>query len=147
MKNFHTPYEVDMKTLGFYLDRLLYAMIKRQIQMLQEEGSDLQHTEFITLKVLNRLQTASQTQIATVMGKERSGIGRVLTSLEKKGYIKREPLNGSTNLVTLTEKGRATEPLLKDISERLSEEAFTGLSEKRRQSVLSYLDKLYNNML
>lgn len=146
MKKNRTAYEIDMKTLGFYIDRLLYSMIKRQNKMLKEAGSDLQHTEFITLKVLDRLESATQTELADVMGKERSGIGRALASLEEKGYVSREPLNGSTNIVTLTEKGKGMKPLLQDISARLTGQAFKGLSEKRQNSVLSYLDKLYQNM-
>lgn len=147
MKEKNMAFGIDMKTLGFYVDRLLYAMIKRQNQLLKEAGADIQHSEFITLKMVIALQSATQTQLADVMGKERSGISRTLASLEEKGYIKREPLNGSTNLVTLTEKGEKMKPFTDEISDKLTEQAFKGLSEKRRSSVLSYLDKLYNNML
>ena len=110
MDNKFQPYHLEINTLGFYVDRLLFAMIKRQNQMLKESQLDLQHSEFITLKVLNVLKEASQTEIASVMGKERSGVGRILVSLEKKGYIERKPLNGSTNFVTLTEKGKDAIP-------------------------------------
>ena len=146
MNNMHTPYEVDMKTLGFYVERLLYAMIKSQISMLKEEGSDLQHSEFIALKVLNALGSVSQTHLAQVLGKERSGVGRTLASLEAKGYIEREQLNGSTNTVKLTEKGKEIKPFLDRISAQLTNQAFRGLSDKQQNSVLSYLDKLYKNM-
>ena len=147
MDNKYQPYHLEISTLGFYVDRLLYAMIKRQNQMLKESPLDLQHSEFIVLKVINVLEGASQSQLASVMGKERSGIGRTLASLEKKGYVERKPLNGSTNYVTLTEKGKQAIPLITEISNNLSDLTFSGFSAQKRQSILKSLDRLYKNAL
>ena len=147
MENKFQPYHLEINTLGFYIDRLLYAMIKRQNQMLRESPLDLQHAEFIMLKVINALEGASQTQLASVMGKERSGIGRTLTSLEKKGYIERKPLNGSTNFVTLSEKGKQAVPLITELSNKLSDLTLRGFSAQKRQSILKSLDRLYRNAL
>lgn len=141
------PYQLDINTLGFYVDRLLYSMIKRQNYLLKQYNSDLQHSEFIVLKVLNALTEASQSQLAKVIGKERSGISRILVSLEKKGYIERKPLNGSTNIVTMTEKGIKFRPLLSEISDQLTELAFKGFSQKSRSATLRNLEKLYKNTI
>lgn len=132
MERNYKPYELDIPTLGFYVDRLLYAMIKRRNEDLKEIDSDLQHSEFIVLKVLNILKGATQSQLANVMGKERSGIGRTLASLEEKGYIERKPLNGSTNHVSLTEKGEEIMPTISQLSEMLNDRAFRGFSQKSR---------------
>lgn len=147
MDNKFQPYHLEINTLGFYVDRLLFAMIKRQNQMLKESALDLQHSEFITLKVLNVLKEASQTEIASVMGKERSGVGRILASLEKKGYIERKPLNGSTNFVTLTEKGKDAIPLITELSNKLTDLTLRGFSAQKRQSILKSLDRLYKNAI
>lgn len=147
MEKQYKPYELNVNTLGFYIDRLLYAMVKRQNKQLKERFPDIQHSEFIVLKVLNILEGASQSQLAAVMGKERSGIGRTLASLEKKGYVEREPLNGSTNYVKPSEKGRQLKPLIDEISQDLTEHAFKGFSEKKRAVMLSNLEKIYQNVL
>lgn len=147
MKSHFNPYQINMNTLGFYIDRLLFTMVKRQNQLLKEAGSDLQSSEFITLKVLNAIGEVNQSQLASVMGKERSGISRILNSLEKKGYIKKEPKNGSTNIVSLSEKGEATFERLKGISDELTDLAFRGFSDKNRKDALNYLDKMYQNAL
>lgn len=141
------PYQIDVNSVGFFVDRLLFAMIKRRNHDLNEINSDLQHAEFVVLKVINILKGASQSQLAAVMGKERSGIGRILTSLEKKGYIERVPLNGSTNHVTLTEKGEQTIPMIMQLSEKLTEQTFKGFSKKGRESIIENLDKMYRNVL
>lgn len=146
-KREYKPYDVEVSTLGFYIDRLLYAMIKRRNQDLKESQSDLQHSEFIVLKVLNLLEGASQSDLAKVMGKERSGVSRTLASLEKKGYIKRTSVNGKTNSVTLTEKAKEYIPEINRLSEKLTECAFKGFSQKKRESLLKTLDKVYKNTI
>lgn len=146
MGNKYQPYNLEIKTLGFYVDRLLYAMIKKQNQMLKESPlDDLQHSEFIVLKVLNVLDGVTQSQLASVMGKERSSISRSVASLEKKGYIDRKPLNGSTNFVTLTEKGRQSMNLITEISDKLTDLTFKGFSAQKRQSVVNSLARLFIN--
>lgn len=143
----YKPYEVDVNTIGFYVDRLLFAMIKSRNQDLKEINSDLQHAEFVVVKILSFLKEATQMQLANVMGKERSGVSRILASLESKGYIERKPLNGSTNSVTLTQKGLDTLPMITALSEKLEERAFKGFSEKKRADLLKSLHKVYNNVL
>lgn len=146
MGNKYQPYNLEIKTLGFYVDRLLYAMIKKQNQMLKESPlDDLQHSEFIVLKVLNVLDGVTQSQLASVMGKERSSISRSVASLEKKGYIDRKPLNGSTNFITLTEKGRQSMNLITEISDKLTDLTFKGFSAQKRQSVVNSLARLFKN--
>ena len=147
MDNKYQPYHLEINTLGFYVDRLLYAMIKRQNQMLRESPLDLQHSEFIVLKVINVLEGTNQTQLASVMGKAKSGISRILASLEKKGYIERKPLNVSTNYVTLTEKGNQAIPLITELSNKLSDLTLRGFSTQKRQSILKSLDRLYKNAI
>lgn len=147
MKKHYQAYEIDMNTLGYYVDRLLYTMLKRHSRVLKERNSDLQPMEFLVLKMVNALGEASQTQVAELMGKERSGIGRLIMSLENKGYIKREALNGSTNLVTLSEKGKEVVPFLHEISASLTERAFRGFSQRSRLTTLKNLDKIYRNII
>ena len=146
MEKRYKPYEIDVNSLGFYIDRLLYALIKRRNEDLKETGSDLLHAEFIVLKILNIIKGASQTQLANVLGKERSGVSRLLASLEKKGYIRREALNGSTNYVTLTEKGEQFIPTVSELSEKLNDRAFRGFSEKSRFALLNNLHRIYYNI-
>ena len=145
MEKKYKPYEVNVSTLGFYIDRLLYAMIKSRSNDLKELHSDLQHSEFVVLKILSIVGGASQSQLAGIMVKERAGISRLVASLEKKGYVSRKPLNGSTNYVTLTEKGEEYIPMIKDLSEKLEERAFKGFTPKSRETVLKYLHRIYNN--
>lgn len=121
-------------------------MIKRQNKNLEESNLDIQHSEMIVMRVINTLGGATQSQLAKVMGKERSGISRTVGSLEEKGYIDRKPLNGSTNYVTLTKKGEEIIPIINEMSNKLTERSFKGFSLNSRTSVLNYLRRLYDNV-
>lgn len=147
MKDEFKAYDIDVSSLGFLIDRLLYAMVKRRNQDLDEKEWDIQHPEFIVMKVLNLKPNISQSQLAKVMGRERSGISKIIASLEKKGYVERTALNGSTNLVKLTEKGIGMMPGINELSEKLNERAFKGFSQKNRAAMIRNLERLYNNVI
>ena len=139
--------ELDIKTLGYYIDRALCVMIKRLNKELRDENLKLQHSDFAILKVLNEVESISQSHLAKILGKEKSGIGKTLKSLEKEGYIQRSALNGCTNNVKLTEKGKDVLPLLNQIAERVTENAFSGFSAKKREDVMKSLTLIYKNSI
>ena len=85
--------------------------------------------------------------MAKILGKEKSGIGKTLKSLEKEGYIQRRALNGCTNNVELTGKGKEVLSLLNPIAERVTERAFSGFSAKKREDVMKSLTYIYKNSL
>ena len=147
MKRDFEPLELDIKTLGYYIDRALCVMIKRLNKELRDENLKLQHSDFAILKVLNEVESISQSHLAKILGKEKSGIGKTLKSLEKKGYIQRIAFNGCTNNVSLTYKGKEILPLLNKIADRLTERAFTGFSPKKQNEVMKYLTLIYRNSL
>lgn len=140
------PFQTEIKTLGFYINRLLYTMQKKYIQTFQELGLDLQMSEFIVIRVLGEEKEVTQSQLAIDMGMERSGISRTLAALEEKGYIEKKPLNKKTNLVYLTEKGKDILPICINVSDLTTDEAFGGFSQKRREATLKNLDKIFRNL-
>ena len=139
--------ELDIKTLGYYLDRALCVMIKRLNKELRDENLNFQHSDFTVMKVLSEVESINQSHLAKILGKEKSGIGKTLKTLEKEGYIERKPLNGCTNIVRLTEKGIEVLPLLNKIAERVTENAFSGFSAKKREDVMKSLTLIYRNSL
>lgn len=141
------PFELEVNSLGFYLNRALWAMIKYLNKELKDSNLDFQHSDFTILKALDSLDGATQSQIALVLDKERSGIGRSISSLESKGYIKREPLNGSTNYVTLTEKGKQTIPVINEVIERVTAKAFKGFSQRSKTSTINHLNRIFQNSI
>ena len=147
MKRDLEPVELDIETLGYYIDRALRVMIKRLNKELKEENLKFQHDDFTVMKILSEVDNINQSNLAKTLGKEKSGIGKTLKSLEKEGYIQRSALNGCTNNVSLTEKGKEVLPLMNKIADRVTDRAFTGFSPKKRTEVMKYLTLIYKNSL
>ena len=146
MKNESTPPHEGIYKIGFYLDRILFSLIKILNRELKEENCDIRQPEFSIMQTLSVRGSMSQSSLAKILGKERSGISRSVKLLESKGYIKRDPLNGSTNQVDLTEAGKLAIPGFIEMYNRVVDGAFKGLSEKSRQSIMKNLDKIYQNI-
>lgn len=140
--------DIEIKTLGFYLNRTLWTMVKKQHELLKESNlKDITHIEFITLKVLNDLEGASQSLLSKVMCIDKAAISRTISSLEKKGYITRGSLNGSTNFVSLTEKSKTITGEIDEISDKVTDLGFKGFSKRRQESLINNLTTIYHNIL
>ena len=143
------PQEINLNipTLGYYLDRALCVMIKILNKELKEYKLGFHHSDFTILKVLSETDGLSQTELAGILGKEKSGIGRSLTSLENKGYINRSVINGCKKEVKLSEKGEEIIPLLNKIADKVTERAFSGFPDKKRKEMMKNLTLIYKNSL
>ena len=147
MKKDFEAVELDIKTLGYYIDRALCVMIKRLNKELRDENLKFQHSDFTIMKVLSEVDSINQSHLAKILGKEKSGIGKTLKTLEKEGYVQRSAINGCTNNVSLTEKGKEILPLMNKIADRVTERAFSGFSQKKRNEVMESLTLIYKNSL
>lgn len=147
MKKDIDNFEVDIKTLGYYIDRALCAMIKSLNKELKIHGLYFQHSDFTIMKVLSEIDGLTQTQLAKILGKEKSGIGRSLSALEKDGYIHRRTVNGCTNMVYISEKGKEIIPFLNEIANKVTDKAFAGFTDKKRQDMMKNLTLIYKNSL
>lgn len=139
--------KLDIHTLGYYLDRALCVMIKSLNKELKEYNLEFQHSDFTILKILSQVKGLSQTELARILGKEKSGIGRSLSSLEKEGYIYRCAINRCKNEVSLSEKGKQIIPLLDEIADKVTDKAFSGFTENKRNEMMKNLTLIYKNSL
>ena len=147
MKRKSQELKLDINTLGYYLNRALCVMIKSLNKELKEYNLEFQHSDFTILKILSQVKGLSQTELARILGKEKSGIGRSLSSLEKEGYIYRGAINRCKNEVYLSEKGKQIIPLLDEIANKVTDKAFSGFSEKKRNEMMKNLTSIYENSL
>ena len=147
MKGKSEEIKVDIHTLGYYLDRALCVMIRCLNKELKEYKLGFQHSDFTILKVLSQTDGLSQTELARILGKEKSGISRSLSSLEKEGYVYRFAINGCKNKVCISEKGKQIIPLLNEIADKVTDKAFSGFPDKKRIEMMKNLTLIYKNSL
>lgn len=136
---------LDIDTLGYFLDRALNAMIRKLNRIFNERGIDLQHAQYIILKVLWVSDGLSQSQIARILGKDPAAISRAVRYLEAKGYIERRDRNGSTNSIFLTEYADLRKREIEEVADTVTAEALRGMPASRYGEIKQLLTTVYNN--
>lgn len=87
----------------------------------------------------------TQTELAAALNSDKPAIARRTASLERKGYLRREPNpeDGRSHLLFPTEKAEGLRNAKADAENLFYEYIMSGLSEAERTAFLSALDTLY----
>lgn len=145
MKTVDNSFELQIDTLGYYLDRALNVMVKRLNRLFSEHHIDLQHSQYTVLKVLWCRNGISQSQLSKILGKDPAAISRALNYLEQKGYIKRESLNSKTNAVYLTDYADSKKNEIEYIADLVTEISTKGMNDEQREILKELLTEIYRN--
>lgn len=116
----------------------------------QQETRHLQMTS-AQLQILGRLslhEGISQAQLASLLDMEPITVSRHVDRMEAAGLIERgnDPDDRRVHRLNLTEKGKALLPGMREIAQRIFEDAQEGLSEDERAVLLKGLEQLCNNL-
>lgn len=138
--------DINVHTLGYYVDRTFTAMVKYLNYQLKEKGLDIQHSQFTVLMVVAHNEGINQSKIAKYVDRDRASVSRNLNYLEEKGYIERKFDGGCKNFIYLTEKGKRIIPLLIEISEGDTINTLKGFSPKKCKEIFKILTQMYINI-
>lgn len=136
---------LNIDTLGYYLDRALNAMVKSLNKQFWEHNIDLQHSQYIVLKVLWCVDGVSQSQLSKLLGKDPAAVSRALNYLESKGYIVRKSINNKTNGIYLTEYADSRRAEIEHIADVVTDTATKGMNGHQREIIIQLLTKIYDN--
>lgn len=137
--------ELEIDTLGFYLDRALNVMIKKLNRLFNENNINIQHAQYIILKVLWCQDGLSQSQLAKILDKDPAAISRALKYLEEKGYVKRQGKNGTTNSVYLTTYADSRRNEIETIADLVTQQALMGLPKQEHERIKILLTSIFNH--
>lgn len=89
-----------------------------------------------------------QRDIEREFGVKRSTVSSILANLEKSGYIARSAgqTDGRIKLVTLTDKGKSLEKVMKENIDLMEQEIVRGMTEEEQQLFLSFLKRAADNI-
>lgn len=138
--------DIQINTLGYYVDRTFTNMVKFLNQELSAAGLDLKHPQFTLLMVLGNTEGLSQADLTDFVDRDKASVSRNIKSLEEEAYLKKEVLDGRTNQIFLTEKGKNILSKLNEIANKVTDMTLKGLSENRRKIVYESLTKMYLNV-
>lgn len=112
------------------------------------EKFDLSHAQPKILDFLSENDGCIQREIATHCCREAATMTSILGVMEKSGLIERRPNPKDRRIlnVFLTPKGKAIQKNIGKVFEQLDKECLEGFSEEEYTQLMSYLDRIYNNM-
>ena len=115
-------------------------------EMFSEEmqGSDLTPRQFAVLRVLQRLETASQTDIVNETGIDRSTLADIVKRLVARGLIarRRSKSDARAYAVRLTPSGKDALKSAEPASERVESRLLKSLPQARRDAFIDSLAQL-----
>ncbi len=99
------------------------------------------------LTVLYNHGELSMKKISGLIGKDKSTVTALISSLYRLGYVKKtvSPEDKRVTYISLTEKGRAIEDKYLEISKEVQDTTFKGFSEGEREEFLRLLKKINVN--
>jgi len=119
-------------------------------EMFSEEmhGSDLTPRQFAVLRVLQRLETASQTDIVNETGIDRSTLADIVKRLVSRGLIgrRRSKADARAYAVRLTPAGREALKSAEPASERVESRLLKTLPQARRDMFIDSLAALVESL-
>ena len=81
-------------------------------------------------------------------GKDKSDASRMISILEKKGFVRKQEVNGSRygGVLLLTDEGNAIAKQVSELAARMVEEASRDLTEDMRENLYQSLDSITINL-
>lgn len=104
--------------------------------------------QHLVMSLLLKQEGLTQIEIADQLRKDKSGLTRMLASLEKKGFIKRQgcPNDRRCTKVYLTEEGRALSGYIDMVTETTRELLERGFTKEEQEELVRLLMKLRGNV-
>ena len=138
--------DIQIDTLGYFVNRVFSSMVKSLNNKLTEEGLDIQHPQFAILMVMSRKDGIDQSELTEYVGRDKASVSRTIKSLEEKGLVIVKPNGGKKKKIFLSEKGKDLIPKLYEIGHHNTEITLKGFSEKKAKDIFEMLDKMYLNV-
>lgn len=118
------------------------SYVKKQL-----EPFNLAPEQNLIMMMLWEKDGISPNELSTKLNKDKANIARMISSLEKKGYIKKieDPSDKRTFKVHLTEDGKKLECLVLSILKKTSETVLNGITEEQLIELRNLISKMINN--
>jgi DNA-binding MarR family transcriptional regulator len=137
-----TPWQADANRIDAAvatLYRRTFAYVSRELT-----ADGIGQGKQAVIRILDTQDGISQAAVADRGSLDRGNVARIVATLEKDGYVRRErdPKALHGNLVFLTEKGRAAALRMHEVVDGWNESCFTELDEAEIHALADVLDHL-----
>lgn len=111
MKTYEIPY------VGCIVGAAFQKMISQLEAALKQEGLGITAGEYMILRALYSRDGLQQCEICDMVGKDKASICRSISSLNKKGLIKTEPVSHKCIRIWITDKTSEMKPRIMKVAE------------------------------
>ncbi|WP_234117321.1 MarR family winged helix-turn-helix transcriptional regulator [Clostridium hydrogenum] len=117
----------------------------KEMEKLGLENIALSHADI--LAALFKYEKATMTEIADTIHRERSTVTTLVSKLIRLGYIssEKDPKDSRSSIIYLTEKGYELKDGFQEISKKLYERQYQGVSDEEKMVFRRVLKKMYDN--
>lgn len=135
--------------LGTYIDRTYKVVRQDLINRFKTAQIDLTPEQWIILLKLHKEEALFQTDLAGKSFKDKPTVSRIVDLLSKKGMVKRtqDEVDGRKFLVSITAQGNELIKRAMPVVQESRKIGWTDLSEDEYNTLVSILDKIFNNYL
>ncbi len=122
-----------------------YKFITEELQA--NRISDIVPSHGGILDALFKEEKLSMKSLAEKIDRDKSTVTALVRKLVKMGYVQmiKEGSDRRVNYVVLTKKGRELEPVFGDISKKLIERIYAGLTQEEKKAVVGILERMHKN--
>ena len=130
-------------SLGFALTTTLNTLRKKFNSAIREYG--LSSEQFAVLKLIDEMGELMPSKIAEILGRDRANITRIINSLEKKGFIKKEKINAKSYNISLTPKGYENLKKAEEVAVEFNKKMRSLVSEDDFKCIIEKLSVIRDN--
>lgn len=89
----------------------------------------------------------SMKSLAGRIDRDKSTVTSLVQKLIKMGYVKKvkDESDHRVNYIVLTRKGKELEPVFNDISKKLIQRFYTGLTQEEKRAIIGILERIHRN--
>ena len=135
-------FKLDEHNLGCNLYHAFVTVTGILHQELRRVGLNLTYPQFLILETVFRRPGLNQSELGRETAKDSGAITRSLSYLEKKGFLERKWINGSSKGVFVTSYGEEVKPLLKNAIQKALERACANLTEDQKNCLNCLLQRI-----
>ncbi len=134
-------------SIGPWLGKTVKILEYHLQELFTHHGLDLTKEQMIVLKRLHNDDGLSQNELAFLTLRNKSSLTRLLSKMEKKGYISRQQCKEDKriNNVYLTQKGKETFILTKPVIKKMITKMEKGITAFDKKQIITILKKIQNN--
>ncbi|MDE6276971.1 MAG: MarR family transcriptional regulator [Muribaculaceae bacterium] len=136
--------EYKMPNVGCLLGSVYQQELSGLASSLARKGLDIIPSEYLVLRSLYSHDGIQQCDVAALLGKDKAGVSRCVSSMERKGLVSIETVSHKCRRVWLSVKGRELESLIMQVAEERHKALMKRVDEKDMETFVKVLKLLLN---